>query len=745
MKKNVILLADVRNWAFDNIAQYLKPILGKKFNVTILYSGDYKTPVKLLDKLHSMQDIDFIHFFYRGYLNLFLENIAKSKNKKKIDFFLNIAVTTGVPDHLFLKTKQDIEYHKPAFDFVDHYYTTSKILHKIYSKISEYPTPWKQHIYDNVIALDNSPNFKNNKDLVVTWVGNSSWGEWYFSAADDPKGFQTVIKPAMESAEKECGITPYLLDSQIQKRSKQEIFDKLRETDILLIAANTDGTPLPLLEAMSCGCAVISSETGIAPELLDQEFIVDRDPQQFVNIIKDLHHNREKLTEIKHANYKTFSEVFEDDQRFSDMWSDLIEATIQKSTTRAAEKEEILKKSIEQHKISSKLPQRLKAYIQKRPLVKGILNIVLKVPILRKMLKHCLFFFDSKKLNNALDDFTQNLIKLKKDNPSHIALYCDKYWGVKHSTKELLDYHCAIPITRQIYAQIGYPTNYLRKISRVICRHFKGKNIILSGGGQITVQLINHLCEDKNEEQQILYLWHGSPSQWSDHYGHLAEFKKFYHYYKTKKIHSIISLKKNLEITLKQSGVESHLLQNFIPSLNNYINDDSDSILRIGLWSAYDTWVKNIHPQLLSLSCLHKTEVQLHTNFKVKKYNTGIIDTSNIVIYKNVLPREELLRAIAQTDITLYITNTECSPMVALESLALNVPCLVGPTSSLYEDDPYLDKWLTVNKVDCPYTIAQHIKQLEPHLNDIKNHLPTFVEKYNQHALELKNQFLSSI
>jgi len=95
---------------------------------------------------------------------------------------------------------------------------------------------------------------------------------------------------------------------------------------------------------------------------------------------------------------------------------------------------------------------------------------------------------------------------------------------------------------------------------------------------------------------------------------------------------------------------------------------------------------------------------------------------------------------MSNTDLTLYITNTECSPMIALESLGLGIPCLVGPSSGLYDEDNYLKDMLTVTRVDCPFTIHNCILEA---MGNIKSRLPGFIKKYNQTAINLKEKFLN--
>src|SRR4051812_45081546 len=116
--KNIFFIADVRNWAFDNIAQYLKSILSDIYNVQIIYSSDFNSPRKLLEGLDKFDKIDYIHFFYRGYLQSLLEHIKTEKiDNIKLNKFLSAATTTSVPDHLFINDQKDILDQLASFLF----------------------------------------------------------------------------------------------------------------------------------------------------------------------------------------------------------------------------------------------------------------------------------------------------------------------------------------------------------------------------------------------------------------------------------------------------------------------------------------------------------------------------------------------------------------------------------------------------------------------------------------------------
>ena len=45
---------------------------------------------------------------------------------------------------------------------------------------------------------------------------------------------------------------------------------------------------------------------------------------------------------------------------------------------------------------------------------------------------------------------------------------------------------------------------------------------------------------------------------------------------------------------------------------------------------------------------------------------------------ENSLTREELLKRMSKNSLNLYVTYSECAPMLPLESFEMGVPCITG-------------------------------------------------------------------
>jgi glycosyltransferase involved in cell wall biosynthesis len=763
-KKSIFFIADVRNWAFDNIAQYLKSILEDSYDVKILYAGDFNSPGELIDELNLCDHIDYVHFFYRGYLQELLEYIAVNQfDAESLRKFLSAGTTTSIPDHLFIRNTEDILHYQPSFLYVDHYYTISQKLFEIYSDISFYPKPWKAVIFDNILIEKQKPNLDSKKKLVVAWVGNSAWGEHYFDKLEDPKGYNTVILPTFAALEEEqIDVEKCIIDGNQKKRSKKEIFEILGKADILLISANTDGTPLPLIEAMSVGCAVITTDNGIAPEVLpddQQQFIVNKNPEEFVDAIKVLNSDRQLLKKLKQQNIAAHKKIFCNNKNFRKLWSSLIEDTISRARKegRLTKKKDIISGLQEKHMLQQKRQQEQQQKLDKGSLfsmkriivnntTKRIVKYFLKYNFLHNFVNIPYKIIYRNRIKENLYSFISTLAAHVTSKGDDIYTLCTNVSPViMNSTISLFDKTIVVP-SNILLEQVGLPNTIIDQMAQAILDQ-PIRKLVISGENKVLFQLIERLNEKKGKKILDIYcLWHGSSSEWLNDEGrHLVHFNKIYELYKQHKIQGVVALKKDLDIVLDAFGIRSYLLQNLVEKQTGAIRSQVvQNKFNIGMWVDSMTPEKNLYPQLLAISLLNK-KIALHTNFNFSIHDNWLQEKIEMKIYSKESSIDELMQAKSNTDIAMHITHHECSPVVALESLSLGIPCLVGPSSGLYDGDKFLEGLLTVNRVDCSVAISKAIQKVMDNYDAIKVKLPEFIKMYNQNANQLKQKFLNDI
>jgi hypothetical protein len=105
--------------------------------------------------------------------------------------------------------------------------------------------------------------------------------------------------------------------------------------------------------------------------------------------------------------------------------------------------------------------------------------------------------------------------------------------------------------------------------------------------------------------------------------------------------------------------------------------------------------------------------------------------------------QERLYQEIRSTHVSLYVTFSECCPMLPLESLQQGVPCLVGPVSHLFEDDDFLRERLVVPCPDRADMIAAYAQRAVSEREEIIAAWARYAPRYNAAAQERVKRLLA--
>jgi len=261
-KPKILLICDVRNWAWWNKSIYLKKYLADEF------------------------DIEVMNIHGKG---------GTGVNKKKYDIYLTYGYSfvnylNGIPKH---KKITGVTAHRPKNMIVNqmkkcgYVHANSLLLKRELEK-------WG---LKNVFYVPNGVDlklFRPIKDIplkrdkiIVGHIGKDS----------NMKG-QNIIKEAISKA----GAQSFLhLNTWQNMVPYKEMYKKYQDIDVFIVASVEDGTPNPALEAMACGRPVISNNIGNMPEIIINEyngFIVKKDVNAYVEKIKWFSENRDKLIEM---------------------------------------------------------------------------------------------------------------------------------------------------------------------------------------------------------------------------------------------------------------------------------------------------------------------------------------------------------------------------------------------------------------------------------------------------------------
>lgn len=314
------------------------------------------------------------------------------------------------------------------------------------------------------------------------------------------------------------------------------------------------------------------------------------------------------------------------------------------------------------------------------------------------------------------------------------AVYNPECLGIMNSTKELFESCVAI---KEILNK-----RQLEEIAKQIA-NTNVKYIVFSSitfGWKALVEKIKEL----NNNIKIKFMWHGSHAMF-------VERDESYFLYSIvelmdrKIIDSVGFFKESMAEFYRQKGYNAFFVTNnvnniFSTNLNSFTKEEGK--IYLGSYAAGDRWEKNTVNQLSAASMLEKSVVDIiPTTDLIKEFcntiNLRINDES-----LGYLPRQELLNRMALNDVNLYVTFTECSPIIPLESLELGVPCVTGNNHSYFKNSK-LQEYLVVKAEDDINEIYQKIKVCIEKKEEIIDLYRKWKKEYNLFSAEKLYEFIN--
>lgn len=743
MPRKMAFVVDIRGWAFDLIARSMQARLAPLLDTCeIIYWEDFDDPNALVKHVNG-QDLDLVHFFFREHLALILKTAAGQSDTFLA--FCRHAFTTHIPDYLY-SSGHELAARANLFDFVDGYFTTCQDLFDVYARDPLIQDP-DDVIFDwpAIAALPAFPHKTTREGLRVLWSGNSKWGE--YAGFVDYKGLATVIRPALEQVKKKFPKLEFVcFDSAEQKVAHGTILAELEKADVLLIASEKEGTPLTLIEAMSRGCAVVTTPVGIAADVLpdvQQSLICSREADSFAQVLLRLCEQPEQLRRIQQANWQAYQEIFGSGSLLLDKWVQFLNSAYERHQKQGLARKQALAKAR-----TGSAARRLVV----RCLRSGV-RVAKRFGLVDRLNRISPRFasFYNRVLHGGSQQGTPDydriglfyqelLLNRQVDRP--LVMYAPMWKGVAASTETLFGNQ----VLRFPYFDSEFPEverhPYLEQLAQLMADKLRCP-LIYSGGSLLHLVLARRLHQ-LNPQIRQFFMWHGSPAQWVDE-GQATHFQMWHTAYRDGVISGMVTVKPSLHLALERIGIRAWDIFNPVPDLPvaTQSSRPEDNTVHIGLFSAISSWYKNPYVQLLAVA--GRPDVVLNTN--LHEEDVGHMDLGvKAVQYYHHMPRPNFLQLIAQQDLNLYVTNTECSPMTALESWALGVPCIVGPAGDVYSAvSPRLAELLVEPKVDNPTAIAARIDLVLAHRDEVVTLLSQYRQDYNVLFKQKMDDFLQDL
>ena len=265
MVSKVLVIVDSLNSAIG-ISASQRALLS---NWQVISALDFHSPKKFLSYLENTEAEIFLFAWRQALIDLVYTSIKKEKFLKLLE---NKSVFFVVTDHLGLDPKF---HHRESIihEIADGYFVTSQLLVEEYSARRSLNSPCGIYFDLPDEALINKiENEKLKRDpCKITWVGNSNWGNHF--GYNDHKGFYEIILPLKEALKE---INPEIcfeiIDSASGIMSNEDVLRTIATSNILLLSSESEGTGIPLLEALALGTIPITTRVGVADQLLNFAF-----------------------------------------------------------------------------------------------------------------------------------------------------------------------------------------------------------------------------------------------------------------------------------------------------------------------------------------------------------------------------------------------------------------------------------------------------------------------------------------
>ena len=317
-------------------------------------------------------------------------------------------------------------------------------------------------------------------------------------------------------------------------------------------------------------------------------------------------------------------------------------------------------------------------------------------------------FEDAKKIEESVTNAISILDSYKGKDIDYVIFHNPRWMGVTSATKELFDN--LVPL------QGTYTSEQVDVIAKKVIE-LNVKQVIFSafeyGFDDLAIKI-----KQFNKDIKIKLFWHSSHSQIN---GQLVDVMNWKTNLKVIKLHKqgIIDVfgtcKESLVEFYKSQGYKTAFIQNTVRFKQDLKNEilkcekiSGNKKIKIGLYAAGMDWRKNMFNQIAGASLINNCVVDsVPLNFEGQVFASKIgLDMTGL---NQGVKREELLKRMASNTINLYVTFSECAPMLPIESMECGTICLTGDNHHYFKNTE-LEKYLVVSREDDVLAIAHKIE-----------------------------------
>lgn len=336
-------------------------------------------------------------------------------------------------------------------------------------------------------------------------------------------------------------------------------------------------------------------------------------------------------------------------------------------------------------------------------------------------------FFNKNKYKKDLEVTIKNIEDIQKN---FIVLHNPDWFGITSSTIELFNDN-AVPCGEL------FTKRDVKKIGNVIIK--QKINQVIFSAMCIGWKDLAYYLKKKNSKIKLKVFFHGSLSQVHESYGWERNIELI-DMCKDGTIEVFGTCKESLVDFYKNQGIKTHFIRNNV-ILKRDIKREKTKEITIGIYAAKkDDWRKNLFTQIAAASLIKNATIDIiPMDYEAKNFaeNLGL----KITGVDKALPREELLERMAKNTINLYVTFSECAPMLPIESFEAGTICITGNNHHYFKKNK-LEKYIVVNNEENPTEIANRIHKCLKNQDEIINLYQQWKQNNNELSLKSVEEFI---
>lgn len=349
-------------------------------------------------------------------------------------------------------------------------------------------------------------------------------------------------------------------------------------------------------------------------------------------------------------------------------------------------------------------------------------------------------FEDKNQIKKSVIEAISVLDSYKSKNIDYVIFHNPRWMGVTSATKELFEN--LVPL------QGTYTSSQVDLIAKKTVD--LNINQVIFSAFEYGFDNLARKIKELNKDIKIKLFWHSSNSQIN---GQLVDSMNWKTNLNVIKLHKegIIDVfgtcKESLVNFYKSQGFNTAFIENtvrldekvknevFSSKLNN-----NQGKLKIGLYAAGMDWRKNMFNQIAGASLVDNAILDsVPINFEGQVFASKI--HINMTGLNKGVKREELLKRMASNDINLYVTFSECAPMLPIESMEVGTLCLTG-NNHHYFMNTELERYLVVSREDDVCSIRDKIEFAVENKDIIFDLYKKWKIDYDKRSKESVNTFL---